>query len=462
MSNLRLIWHRSWRQFRSRASCSVLLRRRGSNNCHYRVVYLHLDLGAVNIGEDLTIEHDLFGSPGSSADADADADAETRFPHLLMDESDERIPKGSDGSGGSQRSSPPASESLIAVPEMEPWHHVPCNECGSQFGQLSSECVGTYPGCIRFICSRCGIPAGAEHLPLLCPPCYCARNRQFVASGGNLSALPEPEPEALSELKDPENSEDEHEALPRSSALSSLAGSANGGGAIVERDSVNDRSHSTQCHSTLGRILREGTGLKPFIPTRERGSDSVNDLSQMLEWPASALDVLCEGCDSSEEERAVLESLADEFDEGTTSGAFDGINAPQVARNELALELGKRLPHRRVAAPRHLHSIEWDSEAQYELLCMPGMEDSCLFGDIATFFVPSILGTVQELLENPTHALVILGPVVAAGRAVRTTGWCLRHMRWCTLKTTKHHAAGTPCTDFSKMGQNGREAGPTC
>eukprot|EP00969_Alexandrium_andersonii_P279887 12372533-Alexandrium_andersonii.AAC.1 len=60
-----------------------------------------------------------------------------------------------------------------------------------------------------------------------------------------------------------------------------------------------------------------------------------------------------------------------------------------------------------------------------------------------------------------TLSLEILRPVIVSGKAARAAAPCKRHNQMCTHRRARQHWAGTPCIDFSNMGQQGRDGGPT-
>eukprot|EP00959_Pyramimonas_sp_CCMP1952_P391629 8206996-Pyramimonas_sp.AAC.2 len=122
--------------------------------------------------------------------------------------------------------------------------------------------------------------------------------------------------------------------------------------------------------------------------------------------------------------------LAMKFEDLTMSTAFSGVDAPGVARNELARELESRLPGVFIRKPPTLHRIEIDSQAQSELLTMPD-EDACVFKDVCEFFHPQLVrtGVIQFCKVNPDKAHELIGPIVKQMKAVTNCADCLRHGR---------------------------------
>ena len=114
--------------------------------------------------------------------------------------------------------------------------------------------------------------------------------------------------------------------------------------------------------------------------------------------------------------------------------------------------LQKRLPERIIRRPRVCSCIEWDPECQQELLLLTQDDDACIFGDITQFFRDDLQPFIEELIHKPWEALDALTPIIQSGRAMKKTGWCLRHQKECTCVCAKKHRAGTSCTAFSSQG----------
>ena len=135
----------------------------------------------------------------------------------------------------------------------------------------------------------------------------------------------------------------------------------------------------------------------------------------------------------------------------TMSTSFSGIESPHTAacanRQALARRLGVEVPF-----PRLMHMVEWDGACQAELKLIAKQTGACLFSDIASFFRPEVLETIDFLKQNPAMSVEILAPLLATGRLMKTSAHCLSHDRLCCLKTASSHRAGTSCTPYSKRG----------
>ena len=168
--------------------------------------------------------------------------------------------------------------------------------------------------------------------------------------------------------------------------------------------------------------------------------------------------------DSADDELRVesLEQLAKKLSSLTTSIAFAGVAAHDVVDRMLAdflsMTLGKQ-----VRPPKSLWHIDWNTSCQQELLLLhdsslnpaiySGLEDEpCLFKDIDSFWRPEVLPIVNELKKKPFMALEVMAELLIERRAVRQSGFCVRHNRYCRLKHSARHSAGSVCTPYSKQG----------
>lgn len=111
-----------------------------------------------------------------------------------------------------------------------------------------------------------------------------------------------------------------------------------------------------------------------------------------------------------------------------------------------------------VEPPKILSFIEWDPECQRELLNFcnkigPAGEQTCIFGDIASFFRDELQPLVQDLIRKPGMALEILSPLICQRKAMKRKAKCLRHGKECYLQTASEHFAGSSCTAHSKQGK---------
>ena len=156
-------------------------------------------------------------------------------------------------------------------------------------------------------------------------------------------------------------------------------------------------------------------------------------------------------------QKDTLQSAVELLDETTISTAFSGIDAPGTGLEMAILELSHRVG-RSIPPPKHLQAIEWFTESQYELMIHPNAP-SCIFNDISEFLVKGVRPLARQL-RGPATAQV-LGPVIKTGRAIAPSAYCIRHKCMCELQCARIHIAGTPCTDFSKMGQQKEVSGGT-
>ena len=87
--------------------------------------------------------------------------------------------------------------------------------------------------------------------------------------------------------------------------------------------------------------------------------------------------------------------------------------------------------------------------------------DTCVYGDLASFYVDKIIETLPLLFADPKLAWPALEKVVRSGMGVKTWAWCYRHKRYCKLKEALLHTAGTPCTAYSAQGARRGKADET-
>lgn len=157
-----------------------------------------------------------------------------------------------------------------------------------------------------------------------------------------------------------------------------------------------------------------------------------------------------------------LESLAHHLSTRTTSIAFAGVGAHDVVDRLLAQALGEILG-RHVSPPKSLWHIEYNSSCQSELLLLhdhtlnPTIyksldESPCLFGDIHSFWRPEVVPIIEELRKKPWLACETLADLLVSERAVRRSGWCMRHKRYCKISTSDRHSSGSVCTAYSSQG----------
>ena len=135
----------------------------------------------------------------------------------------------------------------------------------------------------------------------------------------------------------------------------------------------------------------------------------------------------------------------------TLSTAYSGIAAPETACAMLSDQLRiiwPDFPDGDILTPQAMCEI--DSDAVDELLARQC--DSCVFGDLNTFWHPKALDTVGKAWACPASAWDMLGPAVKAGKAVVSEAYCHRHKRVCTYPSCTVHIAGSSCTDHSAMG----------
>ena len=182
----------------------------------------------------------------------------------------------------------------------------------------------------------------------------------------------------------------------------------------------------------------------------------VRNISDAFCYPSDFLDIATAGSDDLP--GVSVDDIAEIMNEDSLSTAFSGIGSPEVANNVFHHELQLRLGSMdAVKKPKCLHMIEWDHEAQCELMLLGEEDDSCLFSDISQFWRPELRDIIDALSKSPSMSLEIIGPILSEGKAMLHHGNCLRHShlrngKRCCLKMAKRHIAGTSCTAYSSKG----------
>lgn len=156
-----------------------------------------------------------------------------------------------------------------------------------------------------------------------------------------------------------------------------------------------------------------------------------------------------------------LESLRINLSHRTTSIAFAGVAAHDVVDRLLAENLSALL-QKPVQPPRSLWHIEYNEGCQQELLLFhdkqhnPAIygddQEPCLFQDINSFWRPEVVDIVESCRKKPWLACEVLADLLVSGRAVRLSGWCVRHQKYCRAKCSSRHSSGSVCVAYSTQG----------
>ena len=108
--------------------------------------------------------------------------------------------------------------------------------------------------------------------------------------------------------------------------------------------------------------------------------------------------------------------------------------------------------------PKHLWAWEWDKQCQQELEVHPS-RPACLFGDIGEAYHEKLTAVIEKAQAQKIPLTYnLLKPVIMTEEAIRGHAWCHFHQRYCMLKETDHHTAGTSSTQWSPMGKGGDPA----
>ena len=226
-----------------------------------------------------------------------------------------------------------------------------------------------------------------------------------------------------------------------------------------EHDALYTSSHGPEMIPGLFG-LDSGDECGPYDPGPEldvTGGDEAGKVAHSLEDSMSFWDYCLDELEDSRQ----LTDLVSGMEGDTVSTAFSGVDAPKVAMNCLHWRLESRLATQ-IPKTRTLFSIEWNQEAQKELLLLDMKRNKndntdqsdmpCIFGDMSDFWQADLKPVIEQLKQQPTMAVEVLAPRISAGTATTRVAHCLRHSRKCAVKVARRHLSGTSCTAHSKRG----------
>ena len=108
--------------------------------------------------------------------------------------------------------------------------------------------------------------------------------------------------------------------------------------------------------------------------------------------------------------------------------------------------------------------MEYDSSSINYILAFNfarGDADSCVHGDMLSFYKMPVQGVLGHLTKHPEKAYSAIAPLVRKGLAVNRYAYCYAHRRQCTLKCADVHIAGTPCIAHSSIGKQKKNGDAT-
>ena len=227
--------------------------------------------------------------------------------------------------------------------------------------------------------------------------------------------------------------------------------------ALVESADDCDASvtHSVHASQSCSLAVHEGAG-------RIRPPAVVRSLTDMMQWPYYNM------CKMESEIAYPLSTLRDNLPKlATTSSAFSGVAAEGVAMNCICLALehelhcckeldASTLP---VLHPDYQWSCELDMDADMELSLLPA-GPRCRFGNILSFCSPKLRAHLN--LAQPPYQWDSLWKLVNTPGYVLRSAPCRAHgNRPCEAHSTRFHACGSPCVDWSTFGKGRKLSGPT-
>ena len=143
-----------------------------------------------------------------------------------------------------------------------------------------------------------------------------------------------------------------------------------------------------------------------------------------------------------------LSALGKAASELSMSTAFSGIGCPEQVHYMGCRALAKIL-ETEYATLRHLWSLEFDAECNYELAMSPA-RPMCRFGDIAEGIDVKVRDRLLLAAESIPYDE--LSATFKAANVMTARMHCLSHGKACALKRACLHVAGTECIHFSKAG----------
>lgn len=228
-----------------------------------------------------------------------------------------------------------------------------------------------------------------------------------------------------------------------------------------------DKTSTRRSQLFLTKMKQFRTNTKSIIDALDYVPDFLGKLfydssSSSSDWLHSLGIGVDEDKDNDEVIFSQLDQLANNLSNRTTSIAFSGVAAHDVADRCLAMFLSGVL-QRPVTPPRSAWLIERSNHCQEELCIMHAHEHNpsiyptdddqpCLFSDINQFWRPEIKEIIDCLLVSPHLAVETLAELLVERRAVRLTGLCRVHGGYCRLKPCSRHSAGSVCTPYSSQG----------
>eukprot|EP00969_Alexandrium_andersonii_P314237 13882721-Alexandrium_andersonii.AAC.1 len=115
------------------------------------------------------------------------------------------------------------------------------------------------------------------------------------------------------------------------------------------------------------------------------------------------------------------------------------------------------------ATPKHLAAIEYNKEAQRELLNMP---QRCryehVYGNIEEFFTDAVKQKLGDMKKRGVKmTLHTFMPLIKSLKSVQDSARCAACDATCKFPNGNFHHASTSCVNFSAMGDNSGTSGET-
>ena len=150
----------------------------------------------------------------------------------------------------------------------------------------------------------------------------------------------------------------------------------------------------------------------------------------------------------------------------TTSSCFTGIGGDLVCNDLVHGGIARYLRYNRSDLPSNrlamtlssLWTCEKSPKCQEEIFAQPPhMQPLHVFGDIREFVPKHLRKNIG--LDNGTELDARDLKAILPWATMRTSAWCYKHGKTCTLERSDFHSSSPPCTDDSRSGRRGGEDG---
>ena len=137
----------------------------------------------------------------------------------------------------------------------------------------------------------------------------------------------------------------------------------------------------------------------------------VTSLEQGLKFQEFMVDELCDVHNQD------LDRLVDRLAEDSLSTCYSGIESAHCASMLTSRAITKRAGCEKIDVPI-LHMVEWQADSRAELLLLAERHNSCVFGDLESFFRPDLGNVLKELKALGIKLRVLCNDVTSYCRLI--------------------------------------------